>query len=131
MKIFRGRDTSAGPTADPAPVGARMEETAARHLAAAGLEIVEQNFRTRSGEIDLIARDGAMLVFVEVRFRRSRAYGGAAASVDRRKQQKLLAAAASYLQQKRLDCPCRFDVIAIEGRDGEQSVDWIKSAFEA
>ncbi|GAA5523940.1 UPF0102 protein RPA0323 [Microbulbifer aestuariivivens] len=108
-----------------------MELIAAEHLTRAGLQVIEQNFHTRCGEIDLIARDGETLVFVEVRFRKNRTFGGAAASVDRRKQQKLLAAANSFLQQRRLDSPCRFDVIAIEGSDSGQSIDWIKGAFEA
>lgn len=112
-------------------IGSRMEEAAAHYLAAAGLHIVESNFRTRCGEIDLVARDGDILVFVEVRYRRSRAFGGAAASVDRRKQQKLLIAANHYLQQKRLDCTCRFDVVAIDGVGSNQQIEWIKSAFEA
>lgn len=106
-----------------------MEEAAARYLQAAGLKLVARNYRSRRGEIDLIARDGGTLVFVEVRYRRSSRFGSAGASVDARKQQKLLATAHSYLQQKKLDCPCRFDVVAIEG--DAQNIQWIKNAFGA
>jgi putative endonuclease len=118
---------------DTVGVGAQMEEIAAQHLRAAGLKIEQRNYRCRQGEIDLIARDGDILVFVEVRYRRSDQYGGAGASVDRRKQRKLLAAASNYLQQRKLDCPCRFDVIAIDGaiEGGTHKLHWITGAFEA
>lgn len=110
-----------------------MEETAARYLQAAGLTLLERNYRGRRGEIDLIARDGDTVVFTEVRYRRSDRFGSAGATVDARKQQKLLTTAYSYLQRERLDCPCRFDVIAIDGApDGEGlTIQWIKNAFGA
>lgn len=104
-----------------------MESRAADFLQRAGLRIVARNYHCRRGEIDLVAWEGDTLVFVEVRFRRHRHFGSAGASVDRRKQRKLLAAAESYLQQHRLDCPCRFDVVAIEG--DEEQIDWIAGAF--
>lgn len=106
-----------------------MEESAACHLQRAGLKIEARNYRSRHGEIDLIARDGDTLVFVEVRYRRSSRYGSASATVDARKQRKLLATADSYLQRHRLDCPCRFDVVGIEG--DAQNIQWIKNAFGA
>ena len=116
---------------DTTSIGNRMEAEAERHLTAAGLRIVERNFRGRFGEIDLIARDGNTLVFVEVRYRRNRLFGGAGISVDQRKQRKLLLTANGYLQVRRLDCPCRFDVITIEqGQRGEPlNLDWIQNAF--
>ena len=110
-------------------VGAAMEEAAARHLQAAGLRIAQRNYRCRRGEIDLIAWDGGTLVFVEVRFRRNDQFGSASSTVDRRKQDKLLATAENYLQRHKLDCPCRFDVVAIEG--GPDNIQWIPHAFEA
>lgn len=110
-------------------VGAQMEEAAARHLQHAGLKLEARNYRCRRGEIDLIARDGDTLVFVEVRYRRNSRYGSAGATVDHRKQRKLLAAADNYLQQHKLDCPCRFDVVAIEGDAG--NIQWITNAFGA
>lgn len=106
-----------------------MEEAAARYLQGAGLVIEDRNYRCRLGEIDLIARDGNTLVFVEVRYRRNNRYGTAGATVDARKQRKLLATADSYLQQFKLECPCRFDVVAIEG--DAQNIQWIRDAFGA
>ncbi|HEY8570081.1 YraN family protein [Microbulbifer sp.] len=116
---------------DTTSIGSQMEALAERHLTGSGLRIVERNFRGRFGEIDLIARDGATLVFIEVRFRRNRSFGGAGVSVDHRKQKKLLATANGYLQYRRLDCPCRFDVICIEQDKiaGSLEIDWIKNAF--
>jgi putative endonuclease len=78
--------------------GGDAEEAAARFLAGKGLEIVARNYRTRFGEIDLVARDGASLVFVEVRLRSSMRFGGAAASVDWRKRQRLESAARHFLR---------------------------------
>ncbi|WGL17952.1 YraN family protein [Microbulbifer bruguierae] len=116
---------------DTTAIGTKMEGLAEQHLIAAGLRIVERNFRGRFGELDLIARDGNTLVFVEVRYRRNRMFGGAVASVDFRKQRKLIATANGYLQYRRLDCPCRFDVISIElgGRAEDLKIDWIQNAF--
>ncbi|CAX58028.1 conserved uncharacterized protein [Erwinia billingiae Eb661] len=88
------------------------------------------NVRYRVGEIDLIMRDRLTWVFVEVRYRRSDAFGGAAASVTRIKQRKLLRAAAMWLRGRNssLDsADCRFDVIAITGTQ----VDWLPNAFSA
>ena len=76
--------------------GARAEGLAAEYLMRQGLAIVARNFRTRFGEIDLIARDGRTLVFVEVRMRRSPEYGGAAESITPRKRARLVAAARGY-----------------------------------
>lgn len=106
--------------------GEAAEAQAASFLAARGFEILERNFRTRLGEIDLVARDGATLVFVEVRRRRSSAaWGGAAASVDGLKRRRLAAAARYYLARFREEPPCRFDVVAIQG----DSCEWLRDAF--
>jgi uncharacterized protein (TIGR00252 family) len=80
----------------------------------------------RFGEIDLVMRDGATLVFVEVRYRRSDRFGAPAETVDRRKQQRLTAAANHYLQAHPTVLPCRFDVVAVSGGD---RIEWIKNAF--
>jgi len=95
--------------------GARAESLAAEFLVTRGLAIVERNFRTRMGEIDLIARDREMLVFVEVRKRRTDAYGGAAASITSAKQARLVAAAQFYLATLEREPPCRFDAVLIDG----------------
>ena len=108
--------------------GAAGEQQAAHYLSAQGLTLLQRNWRCRLGEIDLVMLDRDTLVFVEVRLRRSQAFGGAAASVDARKQARLIRAAEQFLQQHpalaRL--ACRFDVVAL---DGEQPPDWLQGAF--
>lgn len=94
------------------------EETAARWLRDRGYRILDANWRCRFGEIDLIAEDGAYLCFVEVKLRKSAAYGSAAAFVDRRKQDKLRAAAMLYLARRPTELQPRFDVIEIYAPQG-------------
>jgi putative endonuclease len=118
---------SAGPPRSARDLGLAAEEAAARFLASRGLAIVARNYRTRFGEIDLVARDGATLVFVEVRRRTSRAFGGAAASVDARKQSRLVAAARHYLARLGEEPACRFDVVTWDGETGPPG--WIRAAF--
>jgi putative endonuclease len=107
--------------------GDDAEERAARHLAERGMDIVARNFRTRLGEIDLVAREGATLVFVEVRKRSSARFGGAAASIDHRKRARIESAARAFLSRLAHEPPCRFDVVTLEG-DG---IEWIRGAFES
>jgi putative endonuclease len=107
--------------------GAAAEALAERYLAARGLAIVERNFRCRGGEIDLVARDGATLVFVEVRLRRSASHGGAAASVDAAKQRRLLHAARVYLGAHG-ETPARCDVVVLDALDPAR-IEWIRDAF--
>ena len=111
--------------------GDAAEARALQHLQAAGLRLLDRNYRTPGrggGEIDLIMRaaDGT-LVFVEVRQRASAQHGGAAASVSAAKQRRIVLAARHYLQRWRDPPPCRFDVVAL---DGEQ-LQWLQAAFEA
>jgi putative endonuclease len=98
-------------------------------LRAAGLELLERNFRCRGGEIDLVMNERGILVFVEVRQRRSPAFGDAAESVTRGKQRKLLTAAAVYVARNPSwqPRPARFDVVCIDG----ESITWLNNAFEA
>lgn len=107
-------------------LGRLAEERAAEYLRARGLTILARNWRSRFGEIDLIARDGATLVFVEVRARSSRSHGGAAASITAAKQRKLTATAHQYLARVGLDAPARFDAMLIEA---EGEISWIRDAF--
>ncbi len=107
--------------------GQAAEERALALLQQAGLRLVTRNFRTRRGEIDLVMRDGNTLVFVEVRYRSHRGFGGALLSIDRHKRRRLIAAASAYLQQYASRSPARFDVVAINGRD--HSPNWIRDAF--
>jgi putative endonuclease len=109
--------------------GSAAEDLAARYLERQGLAIVDRNWRCRAGEIDLVARDGATLVFVEVRLRTSAAFGGAAASVDVHKQRRILQAARLYLAG-RADTPCRCDVVVLDRLD-PAGIEWIRDAFQA
>lgn len=118
----------------PGKAGAQAEDLAARFLQARGLKLIERNWRSRFGELDLVLRDGDSIVMVEVRMRSSNAFGGAAASIDAKKRSRLLAAAREYLARGP-DRPCRFDVVLITGgrtgtRAGDQPViEWIRNAI--
>lgn len=97
-----------------------------------GLELVQQNFSCRLGEIDLIMRDGNCLVFVEVRFRKSSGFASASESVDRRKQQKLVRAATFFLvaRPQFRHHAMRFDVVALDGPSrNEFKLQWLSDAF--
>ena len=93
------------------PLGAQGEALAARYLQRKGYRIIERGVRTGRGEIDLVARHGQTLVFVEVKTRRSLCAGNPVLAVDETKQRRLARLALDYCQQHRLlDCPARFDV---------------------
>lgn len=110
--------------------GARAEALAARHLERQGLAIVARNVRYRFGEIDIVARDGGVLVFVEVRLRRSGAYGGAAGSITATKRARLVKAAEGYLATLAVVPPCRFDAILLDGLDGAR-LEWLQDVVSA
>ena len=119
----------ANPRRPPAgEAGAKAETLAARHLEAHGLELIERNWRSRFGEIDLVLREGNTIVMVEVRMRRSNAFGGAAASIDAKKKSRLLAAAREYLARGP-DLPCRFDVVLVTGDSNAPGIEWIRDAI--
>ena len=105
--------------------GRHWESVARQHLERHGLTLVEANFTCKGGEIDLIMRDGASLVFVEVRQRADMAHGGAAASITPAKQARLMCAAQVYLMRYRQHPPCRFDVVAIDGN----RLDWLRNCI--
>lgn len=114
--------------------GQQAEDRAQRYLQARGMQLVCRNWACRSGELDLVMLDGDTVVFVEVRYRRHAAWGGALESVDRRKQQKLISAAQLFLQTENrwTKHPCRFDVIAIGGSAGAtEEPNWIRNAFDS
>jgi len=110
--------------------GREAEALAASYLERNGLAIVERNWRCRHGELDLIARDGDVLVFVEVRLRRRNDFGGAAASIDAAKQAKLVAAAGLYLGRFRTPPACRFDAVLLDAL-APARVQWMRSVIEA
>lgn len=108
-------------------VGDVAEAGAARHLQALGYHIVARNVVSKVGELDIVARDGKTLCFVEVRLRRG---GGALESVTPTKQRRLARAAQQYLVAHRLTAaPCRFDVLGVAIADGEPRYTLIKDAF--
>jgi putative endonuclease len=111
--------------------GDAAEDRALAHLQARGLRLVARNYRTPGrggGEIDLILRErDGTLVFVEVRKRAGRGFGGAAASVGWQKQRRIVFAARHYLLRLAEPPPCRFDVISMEGG----SIHWMRAAFDA
>ena len=117
--------------------GKEQESKAERYLQAQGLKLLCRNYRSRNGEIDLIMSDSNTLVFIEVRYRRSKQFGGAIDSVTAAKQKRIRLTAAQYLQShpRLQSCACRFDVIglthtqAVTAHAAELRFDWIKNAF--
>ncbi|MDO8262996.1 MAG: YraN family protein [Gallionella sp.] len=110
--------------------GALAEQWAAHYLQKQGLKLIEQNYRGRFGEIDLIMQDGATLVFVEVRLRRNADFGGAAASLDTRKQQRIIRTSQQYLSSLAHTPACRFDAVLLGDAQGNDA-QWLKNAFDA
>lgn len=125
---FLGKKAAASTTRQR---GAAAEDRALAHLQAAGLRLLERNYRTPGrggGEIDLILRErDGTLVFVEVRSRASRAFGGAGASIGSTKQRRIIFAARHYLMRCGAPPPCRFDAVLVEG----EGIEWLRGAFEA
>lgn len=109
-------------------LGVQAEHLAAEFLSRQGLVITLHNYQCRFGEIDLIARDGATLVFVEVRSRKNAAFGGAAASITATKRAKLLKTARHYLSRLSKVPPCRFDAVLLTG--DPPRIEWIRNAIE-
>ena len=104
--------------------GAAAEALAAEFLQSRGLAVVKRNYRCRGGEIDLIARDGTTLVFVEVRLRSSNAFGGALESITAAKRRRLKFAAGLFLSGLAREPPCRFDAILLDSLDLAR-IEWL------
>ncbi len=119
---------------DPrATLGKRGEEIACRELRRRGYEILDRRYRTRLGELDIVARDGHTIVFVEVKARRTLLYGAAREAITARKREKLTRMAAAYLGRKRLGaCACRFDVVSVQFADSARpTISVVIDAFRA
>src|SRR5829696_7735081 len=102
------------PTDHRVVLGKSGENYACWELERLGYEILDRRYRTRVGEIDIVARDGETLVFIEVKARRSGRFGPPAEAVDAQKRHKLMQMATSYIFARRLsDARCRFDVVAV------------------
>ena len=114
----------------PQRFGQKAEAMAARFLKRRGYKIIARNHRTRSGEIDIIAREGETLVFVEVKARTSLRYGSAKAAVTPHKQRQVAKVALGYLKMTdQSHVKARFDVVTVTRRDGRHTIDLIRNAF--
>ena len=109
--------------------GSSAERAAADYLRAHGYEIVAQNVATDAGEIDVVARDGETLCFIEVKARAGGGYGPAIEAVDARKRYRLARAAALYLAWNPTDRPCRFDVLGLDAGDAGWEYTLLRDAF--
>lgn len=117
-------------TAERARRGREAEAAARRLFEKQRFEIVAANYRAPCGEIDLIARKGRLLVFVEVRRRRDAGHGTAVESIDRAKRRKLVRTAQHYLAAHPHHGPARFDVVAFDGDPARTRAVWIRNAFD-
>jgi putative endonuclease len=112
-------------------IGRAAEDAACRHLERAGYQLLARNFRSRLGELDIVAIDGDALALVEVRYRSRRDFGGAAASITASKRARLVRAAQSLLKRRpelaRL--PARFDVVEVDGDPDKLRCRLIRAAF--
>ncbi|MDR3444999.1 MULTISPECIES: YraN family protein [unclassified Dyella] len=113
--------------------GAAFEERACAELQRAGFVVLDRNYTTRYGELDLVMLEGGTVVFVEVRHRLHATHGGAAISVAASKQARLIAAAELWLaaHPKRAQQPCRFDVISYDGPITNARMNHWRNAFES
>lgn len=113
-------------------LGQRGEELAEAELRRRGMKILARNWRYRHKEVDLIAEDGDVVVFVEVKTRRGTEFGGPLAAVTWRKQRHLTTAAAAFLTERRwMARPSRFDVVGLVLRGDEVEIEHVRGAFDA
>jgi putative endonuclease len=112
-------------------LGKRGEEAAEKYLLQHGYQLLEKNYHSQQGEIDIIARDGNFLVFVEVKSYSFRSYGTPVGAVGKSKKQSIIHAAETYLYKKNIkNTYCRFDVLTIYRRlDGSRAIELYKNAF--
>ncbi|MCR5670812.1 MAG: YraN family protein [Butyrivibrio sp.] len=113
-------------------VGTGFERIAADHIRSRGGTIVALNYRLKSGEIDIIAKDGDYLCFIEVKYRKNMDFGGPLAAISFKKQLQICKISKLYLYFNNypLDTKIRYDVIAISGENKPVSVNWLKNAFD-
>lgn len=106
--------------------GAAYEQIAADYLKRQGVRIVEQNYRTTQGEVDLIGETKEFLIFIEVKYRKNADFGSPLEAVSKQKQQKISQVARQYCYSKRIQKQVRYDVVGICGEE----ITWIQNAFE-
>lgn len=111
--------------------GAQWEKTAESYLRSQGLKLLQRNFSSRFGEIDLIMEENDTVVFVEVKYRKSSQHGSGAEAVTYHKQNRISRTAGWYLVMNlhRAEQNCRFDVISIDPQKSDQGISWIRDAF--
>jgi putative endonuclease len=113
-------------------LGKTGEDLACAELEKRGYAIIARRYRRRGGEIDIIARDGETIVFVEVKAREGHAFGKAAEAVTAFKRRRLTQLAADYMARRRLsNRPCRFDVVSIHFESGRPEIEVFQNAFDA
>jgi putative endonuclease len=112
-------------------LGKMGEDLACRELTARGYEILARRYRNRGGELDIIARDGRTTVFVEVKTRESLECGAGGEAITPLKRRRMAAVALDYMaRHHQVDCPCRFDVVAIDFRGAEPVIELYQNAFD-
>ncbi len=111
-------------------LGREGEEAAARYLDKLGYSILEKNYRTPFGEIDIIAKDKGIIVFIEVKTRADDSFGHPFEAVDYRKREKIKKVALCFLKRIKKEHPARFDVLSIFMYNGKRRIEHIKDAFE-
>ena len=115
----------------PQKFGEKSENLAAWYLKKNGYKILEQNYRNRMGEIDIIAKEKKTLVFVEVKSRRSIRYGSPKWAVTPKKQRKISMVALYYLKTtQQIDAKARFDVVSITSNRDEPQIEIVRNAFD-
>jgi len=107
--------------------GEKSEQLACRYLINQGLSLLEKNFRSKYGELDLLMMDAETLVIVEVRYRQSNVYGSAVESITAKKQSRIIATTQYYMLVNKTDSPVRFDVVSMSD---DNEINWIKNAFQ-
>ncbi len=111
-------------------IGEQAENIALAYLQKQGLVVVSRNYRSYRGEIDLIMQDDTVLVFIEIRYRKSAKYGSALESINAHKQSRIIHTAQSYIQKTQAHYDgYRFDVVTLKPDNGKVGISWIKHAF--
>ncbi|WP_243111936.1 YraN family protein [Butyrivibrio sp. CB08] len=113
-------------------IGNTNEDLACNYLKEHGCRILERNFRCKLGEIDIIARDGPYLCFIEVKYRKDNSFGAPQEAVNYSKRRRISSVSRFYLYSKKIsfDSPIRYDVIAVCASEGMLTFEWIKNAFD-
>jgi putative endonuclease len=113
--------------------GRWAEQTALEYLLSKKLKLLDKNFRSAFGEIDLIMQDKNIILFIEVRYRSSNHFHTALESINRKKCDRIISTSYQYLTENRSasQLDCRFDVVALSGSQETPTIEWIKNAFQA